>query len=89
MPNTTQSNAQAMAERLRAAVERLQFSHEGVGLRFTVSVGVSATSVAHETTAEALLAAADKALYTAKEGGRNRVELAENADASSPAMSGK
>ncbi|HDP80787.1 MAG TPA: PAS domain S-box protein [Spirochaetes bacterium] len=62
-PSTT---AEHVAERLRASVER----HTGV----TISLGV-ATADSKYRTGEDLVAAADRALYRAKEGGRNRVEI--------------
>lgn len=67
LPDTGLSMACDAAERLRAAVER----EAGV----TVSLGVAAY---HDgmPVKEALVEAADAALYRAKEGGRNRVELA-------------
>ncbi len=75
MPNTSQASASAMAERLRSAVEGLRVRNDGDVLRFTVSIGISSGGNAPDSTAEMLLASADKALYAAKEGGRNRVEV--------------
>lgn len=82
MPNTSQASASAMAERLRAATERLRVRHDSDVLSFTISIGVSSGGTTNESTPEALLASADKALYAAKEGGRNRVEVFEAASTS-------
>lgn len=59
----------AVAEKIRAAVAAATFP--GVG-RATVSVGLSCARAEDGSTAE-VLARADKALYQAKEQGRNRV----------------
>lgn len=65
------------AEQIRANVEQASLEHAGIRLNVTLSAGVSASSVtspAHgAVTAEALIAAADKAMYAAKGLGRNRV----------------
>jgi diguanylate cyclase (GGDEF)-like protein len=71
LPNTGRTEALAVAERLRASVEALDLTQFANGVRITVSAGVAGTSRA--MTAEALLAAADEALYAAKRGGRNQV----------------
>lgn len=61
------------AERLRAAVARHPLIlPNGAGIAVTISIGVAAAP-AHSTQAEALLNAADDALYRAKDTGRNRV----------------
>jgi diguanylate cyclase (GGDEF)-like protein len=77
LPETDADVAHRVAERLRAALERLVVPSEGGEVRFTVSIGVAtfATGVSIALAMER----ADHALYRAKEGGRNRVEVAESA----------
>lgn len=76
MPGTSMDDAVQAAERLRAAVAATPFAYEaGRSVRLTVSIG-AACSPLHATTPEALLRAADVALYAAKRAGRNRVEVA-------------
>jgi two-component system cell cycle response regulator len=69
-----EEEALTVAERLRAAVADSPVSAPGLSLPVTVSIGVAVTEGA--TVAEALIAAADAALYRAKDRGRNRVEAA-------------
>jgi len=64
--------AHEVAERLRAAVERLDLSSIAPDLHLTISLGVH---VATRYDAVAAIAAADALLYRAKESGRNRVEV--------------
>lgn len=75
MPETGAGDALACAERMRAAVAALCLPTPAAPLRFSVSAGVA---VLHPGDADwnALLRAADAALYTAKESGRNRTVLA-------------
>lgn len=64
------------AERLRQAVQEVDFRPDGATRhQLTISVGVAA-SIDGRITPEALLSTADQALYTAKRGGRNRVVVA-------------
>jgi diguanylate cyclase (GGDEF)-like protein len=78
LPQTDSEGAALLAERMRAAVERLEVPRvDGLGsLRLKASFGVAALP---ESAAdrEGLIAAADAALYRAKRAGRNRVERAE------------
>jgi diguanylate cyclase (GGDEF)-like protein len=63
-------SAMVMAERLRAAIEAARFGPSGLGV--TASIGVAELpSIA--TSPRGLVAAADLALYAAKQAGRNRV----------------
>ena len=81
MPGIGPEEATAAAERVRLAVEEINFSApKGMHLALTVSVGVACSSAATGSP-EALLQAADIALYDAKRNGRNRVELARAAEA--------
>ncbi len=63
-------------ERLRLAVEERRFEAHGEALLVTLSFGISCTSeIAGEATASVLLAAADRALYAAKDAGRNCIYM--------------
>jgi len=75
LPGRGGAEAREMGERLRAAVERCEFRHEGHVERLTVSIGV-ATRLDREDTPTEAVKRADQALYAAKRGGRNRVHVA-------------
>ena len=64
-----------VAERLREAWERTDVPFDGRVIRFTGSVGV-ATLRPKSLNLDRAFQRADRALYRAKEGGRNRVEVA-------------
>ena len=64
----------AQAERLREIVGTEPVSIKDISIHATVSVGVASSHDLKPEHMEALLSAADKALYRAKENGRNRVE---------------
>jgi diguanylate cyclase (GGDEF)-like protein len=77
LPHADAAAAQARAERARARLATTAVELGGVLLQTTASFGVAASD-RHGYTQEAssLLAAADQALYQAKERGRNRVVVA-------------
>ena len=79
LPDTDLHGAAQLAEQLRQAVQAAPCEWQGQRIPFTVSIGVAAsadTPADPSRTSEALLQAADQALYRAKDDGRNRVALA-------------
>lgn len=80
MPNVEGRSAFVAANRLREMIESEPFpiAEDGQTLTVTVSIGV-ATGAAGDILLNGLLERADQALYAAKNGGRNRVEVAEDA----------
>ncbi len=74
----TANGAQATAERIRRAIAEvtlpLPASDDGLPPHITASVGV-ATLPAHAVDADDLVNKADRALYAAKQGGKDRVEV--------------
>ena len=84
LPRTDCEGAHAVAERIRAAIEALALPHSGSPLGIvSVSAGVAAMVPQRDVDVESMLvSAADKALYLAKSGGRNRVGSADAAAAS-------
>jgi diguanylate cyclase (GGDEF)-like protein/PAS domain S-box-containing protein len=76
LPESGLTKAQEVAERLCRAVATAEVSKEGkVPLRFTTSIGV-ATLAREDANIGVVLGRADKALYEAKNTGRNRVVVA-------------
>jgi diguanylate cyclase (GGDEF)-like protein len=76
LPDTDLTAARAVAEKLRAAIEALPLCCETQLLRVTASLGV-ASSQAGEDGFQPLYHRADRALYGAKQAGRNRVGTAD------------
>jgi len=72
LPNTTEKDAAGLAERIRIGVEKSLHTINHKNIKGTVSIGV-ADSVRAGYDFKGLVAAADTALYTAKNSGRNRV----------------
>lgn len=72
MPDTDEESALAAIEKVRAAVESCPFNFAGERVTITASFGVS--EFKEGDTATTCFDRVDKALYRAKEGGRNRVE---------------
>ena len=72
LPECTAADAAMLADRLREAVASTKFAPGGEAQRITVSIGVAALAP-HRDSRQALMAAADAALYRAKSEGRNRV----------------
>lgn len=74
LPDTGSDQALVVAERMRAAVAGLKPAHDTLAV--TISIGVVTCGGASIPAMEELLAAADRAMYVAKEAGRNRASVA-------------
>ena len=87
LPRSELHHSRQIAERIRRSIEDAQIeAPSGQLIKVTLSIGLSMlpaapTSEPQSTLAEGLVAAADQALYQAKNGGRNRVVCAGNASA--------
>lgn len=69
---------EGLANRLRSGVEAAPARVEGLHVPVTISVGCARMMCRDARDVEALIKAADVALYTAKSSGRNRVEVAQS-----------
>jgi diguanylate cyclase (GGDEF)-like protein/hemerythrin-like metal-binding protein len=78
LPNTPLIGAQIVANDVQCSVEEASIAHPDspVAGHVTVSIGVASCIPSNLTGPPDLIAAADRALYAAKESGRNRVVLA-------------
>jgi diguanylate cyclase (GGDEF)-like protein len=76
LPATNMASALEKAKRIRQQVESAGFDGivTGKPLKVTISIGV-ANFPEHGAEYEAIVTAADSALYKAKKSGRNRVEI--------------
>jgi diguanylate cyclase (GGDEF)-like protein len=77
LKDTSSSGARRVAEKIRLVAEQHTYVFSGSALQVTVSLGL--TELQPADTLQSLIGRADKALYSAKQNGRNRVctEMAE------------
>lgn len=73
LPHTSTRNAAWLAERLRRKIQKLNMTNGKDRFTVTASLGVSSILPGEKKDALTLVGEADKALYQAKEEGRNRV----------------
>ena len=83
LPGSDEERSLQAAERLRSALEKHRFVHEGARISLRASFGV-AVWPADGKEPETLLAGADRGLYAAKQSGRNRVVAASRLPAAAP-----
>ena len=72
LPMTALDAAKTVTDKIRAAVERTEFRHHGEHVPVTISCGL--TEFRPSDTPVVVYERADRALYQAKQGGRNRCE---------------
>jgi diguanylate cyclase (GGDEF)-like protein len=76
LPDTDEAGALALAEALRVATQQGRFvALDGQPIAITISIGVHLLERGPAGEGDTMIGAADRALYLAKERGRNRVEL--------------
>ncbi|WP_181918862.1 two-component regulator propeller domain-containing protein [Wenzhouxiangella sediminis] len=77
LPRTDIESLRVLAERMRLGVEALGLPHPegGINGRVTISVGAAAVIPDGQVEPRVLVERADRALYTAKDAGRNRVSV--------------
>lgn len=73
LPNTPLKKAAVVAERIRLKVQNHAFNFSGIHLAVTVSLGAAGFKACRPNSPSDLVKWADKALYAAKNAGRNRV----------------
>jgi len=73
LPDTEADAARSIAERLRQAIAGTEIRDQAGGLLPPVTVSIGVAEPGDGTSAQALISAADAALYRAKQAGRNRV----------------
>jgi len=74
LPNTTLEGAKELAEKIRSGIEKMtNKAANGSEIKITASIGVNSLIPGIETSMDAFFANADKALYMAKDAGKNRV----------------
>ncbi len=73
LPDTGWQGALTFAERLRRKVDDFSFGGSMASMSVTISVGVALARATDPISPEMLLQEADRSLYKAKSGGRNRI----------------
>lgn len=76
LPDCDDRSATEVAQRVRDAVRNQPIATGGAEVAVTVSIGIATAPLPGWLDRQALLRAADHALYRAKDAGRDRAEMA-------------
>ena len=82
LPDTNVQGARMVGERIRSSIEKLGIQHKTSPINgiVTASLGIAVAVTAKDTLPIKIVAAADEALYQAKQSGRNQVKVADNSE---------
>ncbi len=75
LPSTGKTEALEFSSRLHAAIHKAVLKHQDRIIEYTASIGLAASAPGEADSIDGLLAQADRALYEAKRGGRNRTAV--------------
>lgn len=81
LPGASSANAFTIIERMRCRIETCKFQYDEYHIHYTFSGGICSYPSEGITGLDHLIKLADEALYSAKNTGRNKVVVAESADA--------
>lgn len=73
LPRSGRADALAIAERIRQTIETGEVNYAGQHIRYTVSIGCTCSAGTQEDQRERMFLEADRAMYAAKQAGRNQV----------------
>lgn len=76
LPDTDAPGAAHIAERIRSGVQDMSFEYDGQMMSVTLSLGVAQYDQGRDLSGKSIIDRADKAMYQAKQGGRNLVKVA-------------
>jgi diguanylate cyclase (GGDEF)-like protein len=76
LPDTPVASVEFVAERIRRSVEKCTVVYNKIPISFTISIGIAGFKHTYKDSTQ-WLDTADKALYKAKNMGRNQVALIE------------
>lgn len=76
LPHTSSDLALSVAERIRQQLAASASQYLRIGRAMTMSIGIASLQTCHPTSADGLVALADKALYASKAAGKNHVTVA-------------
>jgi diguanylate cyclase (GGDEF)-like protein len=75
LPGINADHASQLAEKVRRKIESMIIDHQGKEIRTTISAGIMCCVPNFNTRSDSIISGADKALYMAKRGGKNRVAV--------------